>query len=327
MASVLMSNPPFNLKWNPPVAAGFDNRFLQYSVPPKNNANFAFILSGIALSNKSAFILPINVLNPTGVEKEIVKDLIEDNLLSAIILLPDKMFESTSIAVCILLFDKEKQTRKIEMIDLRQQYEEKERLQNGMHGGNAHEKRTYKKTVKILTDEVIKKTNDAIKMLKTEEGFCKAVDHQNVIENDYKLNPNLYIDFEELKQEYRSFKDIASDYNRIIKEKNMIKFTINETLAKTLGLYNSFNKKEIDVSPSFEVVGEAADKEQFITFSKSAILKIEVNIKESRLPETVQIFINMWKGHISYLNYEENRILAEFRDALLPKLMSGEIEV
>ena len=52
-----------------------------------------------------------------------------------------------------------------------------------------------------------------------------------------------------------------------------------------------------------------------------------MNIKESRLPETVQIFINMWKGHISYLNYEENRILAEFRDALLPKLMSGEIEV
>lgn len=28
-----------------------------------------------------------------------------------------------------------------------------------------------------------------------------------------------------------------------------------------------------------------------------------------------------------YWNDEENRLLAEFRDALLPKLMSGEIEL
>ena len=30
---------------------------------------------------------------------------------------------------------------------------------------------------------------------------------------------------------------------------------------------------------------------------------------------------------IIYLNNEENRLLAEFRDALLPELMSGKIEV
>jgi hypothetical protein len=30
---------------------------------------------------------------------------------------------------------------------------------------------------------------------------------------------------------------------------------------------------------------------------------------------------------IMYLNNEENRYLAEFRDALLPELMSGKIEV
>jgi hypothetical protein len=35
----------------------------------------------------------------------------------------------------------------------------------------------------------------------------------------------------------------------------------------------------------------------------------------------------MWSQHIYYLNNEENRLLAEFRDALLPKLMSGEISV
>lgn len=38
-------------------------------------------------------------------------------------------------------------------------------------------------------------------------------------------------------------------------------------------------------------------------------------------------FLNHWKQMIVYLNTEENRLLAEFRDALLPELMSGKIEV
>lgn len=39
------------------------------------------------------------------------------------------------------------------------------------------------------------------------------------------------------------------------------------------------------------------------------------------------LILNNWKQHIFYLNQEENRYLAELRDALLPELMSGKIEV
>ena len=39
------------------------------------------------------------------------------------------------------------------------------------------------------------------------------------------------------------------------------------------------------------------------------------------------MFLQMWKQHIMYLNNEENRILAEMRDALLNDLMTGKIEV
>lgn len=37
--------------------------------------------------------------------------------------------------------------------------------------------------------------------------------------------------------------------------------------------------------------------------------------------------LQMWKQHIMYLNIEENRFLLELRDALLPDLMSGKIDV
>ena len=106
-----------------------------------------------------------------------------------------------------------------------------------------------------------------------------------------------------------------------------MKLTINETLAKSLGLYEAYkDKKEIDLSSSFKVVGEKAEKENFITFTKSADFKIELKTKEY-LPEIMILFINMWKHYMMCLNNEQNRILTEFRDALLPKLMNGEIEV
>lgn len=37
-------------------------------------------------------------------------------------------------------------------------------------------------------------------------------------------------------------------------------------------------------------------------------------------------FMNMYKQHIYYLNNEENRLLAELRDSMLPFLMNGKIE-
>lgn len=52
---------------------------------------------------------------------------------------------------------------------------------------------------------------------------------------------------------------------------------------------------------------------------------------QNRHPEIVsEIFLSilqMYKAHLMFLNNEENRYLAELRDALLPKLMNGEIDL
>ena len=39
------------------------------------------------------------------------------------------------------------------------------------------------------------------------------------------------------------------------------------------------------------------------------------------------IFLPMFKQHIYYLNTVENKLLAELRDAILPDLLSGNIDV
>ena len=39
------------------------------------------------------------------------------------------------------------------------------------------------------------------------------------------------------------------------------------------------------------------------------------------------MILSNWKQHIYYLNNEENRYLMELRDAMLPDLMSGKIDL
>lgn len=327
----LVSNPPYNLKWTAPVFAQMQPRFIGYDVPPNSNANFAFVLTALDwIDEKAAFLLPNGILSAdTLSEVEIRKRLIENNLIEAIISLPDKMFESTSIATCVLVLNKNKKTMQIEMVDMRQEYAEEQRDQNGQFGGKSHENRTYHKTVKILTDNGMAKAIKAIEEHENIPEFCKAASIEEIRDKDYTLVPSKYIEFQERDERHRDYADIAADYNRIVAEKNALKLTVNESLAKSLGLYEIFvmMKNQPDISESFSIVGQKAEKEDFIQLSKNAAeFKIENKSKE-KFPEILSLFLQMWKQHIMYLNNEENRILAEYRDSLLPELMKGKIEI
>ena len=331
MAKSLISNPPYNLKWTIPQFAQLQPRFAAYGTPPPSNANFAFILTGLEMvDEKMAFLLPCGVLSTDNTdEKRIRKLLIENNLVEAVITLPDKMFESTQIPTCILVFNKNKTTRNVEMVDMRQAYTEEQRDQNGQFGGASHENRTYHKKVKVIDDKNMQRALETIKEHKNEPEFSKSASLEEIRDADYSLIPSRYIEFQERKPEHRPFEDIAKDYNNIINAKNSLKLTVNESLAKSLGLYETFMmmKRDDNISDSFSIVGCKVEKENYITLSKNAAeFKIE-NKSKDRFPEILQLFLTMWRQHMMYLNNEENKVLAEFRDALLPELMSGNIKM
>lgn len=72
---------------------------------------------------------------------------------------------------------------------------------------------------------------------------------------------------------------------------------------------------------------EPLEGESYFTTSKRAgEIKIENTSKES-MSSLFRFFLPMWKQHIYYLNECENELLTEFRDALLPELMSGQLDV
>lgn len=327
MGVSLVSNPPYNMTWDVPALARFMDQYSGWELPPKTNANYAFIETGLSMvDNKAVFIMPMGCLSSSQKEESAIrKQLVERNLVSAIIVLPDGMFESTGIPVCLIVLDKNKETWNVEMINMKNTCKSVTRDQNGQFGGDAHTNRTYHKEINVLTEDGMQKAITAIKDKECIPEFCRSVAVEELRESDYILTPNRYIEQAIQEITHRSFEDIAKDYNRVIQQKNEIKIKMNRTAAKRLG-YDCMDCKKIDLTQSFEVVGQKATKEDFISFSADDGIRISISTKE-RIHPMILEFLKVWRQWIMYLNTEENRYLAEFRDALLPELLSGNMSI
>ena len=325
MGVSLISNPPYNMKHKLPELPAFMKRYTGWTLPPESNANFAFILSALELiDDRAVFLLPNGVLGSSVKQERMIREeLIHENLLLAVMTLPSSMFESTSIPTCILIFDKNKQSRKIAMFDLRDKGEDEIRYQNGQFGEASHTNRTYQKVLKTLSSDLRNHCLDLLDSGKDEKGLCVWITPEQAAETDYNLSPSRYLELEQEPVKYRTFEDITKDYNRIIEQKNAIKIRMNKTAAKRLG-YDCMDVESPDLTESFAVVGQKVLKENNITFSASDGIQITISTKDGIHPLVLD-FLNHWKQMIMYLNNEENYYLAEFRDALLPVLMSGEI--
>lgn len=109
-ADYVLMNPPFVLRNWKDEGSEFDPRF-KYGIPPKSNANYAWIQHAIAHLNKhgkAAILLSVNSLFSTGREEEIRKNIVDADLVESIILLPSQLFVNTSIPACIWILNKNK---------------------------------------------------------------------------------------------------------------------------------------------------------------------------------------------------------------------------
>lgn len=326
-ADEIISNPPYNIKWDAPTPLLADERFLDKPIPPASNANFAFVLTALNRmepGGRCAFILPCGTLS-SDPEHEVREWLVDSGMVERVISLPDKMFESTSIPTCVMVFSCGNKT--VKFFDCRKKAVQEQRDQNGQFGGASHENRTYHKTVNVLPDDLIFRLCGACEDISE---FSKEISNGEIAQNDYNLICSRYISFQERESEHRPFADIMADINRISRERSVIKITCNETFAKQIGLYEvaqlEDGKSDAGLNKTFELLGGHYENRRYLTLTKSKEFKIENQDKEI-WSSLINFFLPMWKQHIFYLNQEENRLLAELRDAMLPELMSGKLSV
>lgn len=110
---VTAANPPFSLQsWGADAWSADPWGRAFGTVPPAKNGDYAWIQHMVATmkddTGRAGIIMPHGVLFRGGAEQKIRQELIERDLLEAVIGLPKNLFYSTSIPVCILVFRSEK---------------------------------------------------------------------------------------------------------------------------------------------------------------------------------------------------------------------------
>lgn len=181
---VVTANPPFSLeKWGiDDVADDHYGRFRR-GLPPKTKGDYAFILHMIETmkpkTGRMGVVVPHGVLFRGSSEGKIRQKLIEENLLDAVIGLPEKLFFGTGIPAAILIFKKQKIDDNVLFIDASRDFQS---------GKNQNQ----------LTNVNIRDIVKAYRNGDNIDKYAYIASLQEIRDNDYNLNIPRYVDtFEE----------------------------------------------------------------------------------------------------------------------------------
>lgn len=110
---VVIANPPFSLQnWGAKGWANDPYGRVVCDIPPAKNGDYAWIQHMVATmkddTGRVGVVMPHGVLFRGDREGAIRECLVRKNLLEAVIGLPNKLFYSTAIPVCLLIFRKHK---------------------------------------------------------------------------------------------------------------------------------------------------------------------------------------------------------------------------
>ena len=169
----------------------------------------------------------------------------------------------------------------------------------------------------------------------TETDLSKFVLYSEIVEKEYNWTYGIYKQpvIDEQNTKHRDFNDIITDINKITRLKNTIKININRVWADELkiniGEFAEQDKELVkEINGYLELLGmtERLIDPNYYAISNSKVLEIKQNDKEILSPVLEQ-FIPLWQQHIKTMNVLENQLFAEFRDALLPALMTGRLSI
>lgn len=195
--NVVVANPPFSLdKWGAEKAVGDVHNRYHRGVPPKSKADFAFISHMIETTYEAdgrvGVIVPNGVLFRGSSEGVIRRQLVEENLLEAVIGLPANLFFGTGIPAAILLFNRAKgDNTDVLFVDTSREFD------NGKNQNRLRERdidHVLETVLAFRTDEA----NDGTTGRIVEDRYAYRATLAEVRSNDFNLNLPRYVDtFEE----------------------------------------------------------------------------------------------------------------------------------
>ena len=226
-ADYILANPPFNQSdWGQPLLVN-DPRW-KYGTPPAGNANYGWIehmIDKLSQDGKAAVVLANGSLSSnTSNEGEIRKNILEADLVDAIVALPDKLFYTTGIPVCIWFFNRNKKNKgETLFIDARKL------------GTMVSRK------LRELTEEDIKQVKDTYHAYNSDGkyddklGFCKRATIEEIKNNDYILTPGRYVGIEETEDDGEPFEEKMERLTATLSKQFAKSKELEDEIRKQLG--------------------------------------------------------------------------------------------
>lgn len=227
-ADFILANPPFNISDYGQPSLLEDPRW-KYAIPPAGNANYGWIqhmISKLSPKGVAGFVLANGSLSTSQKQEyEIRKAILEDDMVDCIITLPDKLFYTTGIPVCLWFLRKKKtQDNKVLFIDMREK---------GF---------MLDRKVRELSEEDIKETTDIYhNWLKGEnyediKGFCYSASLEEIKENDYSLVSGRYVGVDtsnEMSKEEieEQIKIVSNELKELLEKDEELKEKLKEILG------------------------------------------------------------------------------------------------
>ncbi|MFW6173005.1 MAG: N-6 DNA methylase [Elusimicrobiota bacterium] len=214
----VITNFPFSEDWAKDEMK--DDHFKRFGwaekLPSKSRADYAYIMHMVKQlkeNGKMISVVPQGVLFRKD-ENKFRKPMIENDLVEAVITLPQKLFgEDTGIAPAILLINKDKP----------------EERQNKIIFIYAGDEKFYREFSNLnqLTEEGILHVVNNYKNWESEEKVSRVVDLEEIQDNDYNLNVALYVDTT-VPEEDIDVKEELQIIHRLEKEQSEIKNQLYE---------------------------------------------------------------------------------------------------
>jgi len=234
-ADYILANPPFNISdWGGNQLT--DDVRWKFGIPPAGNANYAWLQhmvyhlapngsAGIVLANGS---LSTNTSN----EGEIRKNLLEGDLVDAIVALPDKLFYSTGIPVSLWILNRNKKDNpkyrsrehQVLFIDARQL---------GVMIDKRHRELTEEDISKI--SETYHEWRNIHGKYEDIKGFCKSAKIEDIREHEYVLTPGRYVGIEDAEDDGIPFNEKMENMTAELDELFAKSRHLEEEIRKNLG--------------------------------------------------------------------------------------------
>ena len=224
-ADYILANPPFNISdWGQEKL--LDDYRWKYGVPPKGNANYAWLqhmISKLSVNGKAAIILANGSLSAGGQEGEIRKNIIEADLVDCIVAMPSNLFYTVTIPCSVWIINRNKKQKGHTLFI------------NASNMGNM----VTRKLRELTNDDIIKITNTYHNYQNNTNyedilGYCKKSTKDEIKSNDYVLTPGRYVGTEKIEDDGIPFKEKMKQLTEELSKQFEESHKLEEEIKKNL---------------------------------------------------------------------------------------------